>query len=414
MISNILRILVARSFKPLKFTSKGAKYIDNNVDNFGIYVHVPFCEKLCSFCPYNKVLYNKRLASDYLKALIKEIDLVARSYKGKTITSVYFGGGTPALLIDELDIIVKKLKEYFIIEKSIGIELHPRDINKELASKLIKIGFDMVSVGIQSFQKEELKTLGREYINGTEKVEIVKEAGFRVIDVDLIFGIGGQTDKRLKVDFLQAFKSGATQVSTYPFIDFSYANNKDKPLGGKGKKHLLNMLEEISKGEGIERTAVWTFGIKNTEKYSSITRDTYIGFGPSASTLTNSSFKINTFNIKEYIKSVDSNENPKALTMEFSKRMRSVYWLFWNAYTLKLSKENYLNLMRRNLEEDFGIEIFLSRLFRLLRRTKEGYELTKLGAYIYHILEQHYTHQYIDKTWKVSKEEAWPKEVKLY
>lgn len=414
MISNILRILVARSFKPLKFTSKGAKYIDNNVDNFGIYVHVPFCEKLCSFCPYNKVLYNKRLASDYLKALIKEIDLVARSYKGKTITSVYFGGGTPALLIDELDIIVKKLKEYFIIEKSIGIELHPRDINKELASKLIKIGFDMVSVGIQSFQKEELKTLGREYINGTEKVEIVKEAGFRVIDVDLIFGIGGQTDKRLKVDFLQAFKSGATQVSTYPFIDFSYANNKDKPLSGKGKKYLLKMLEEISKGEGIERTAVWTFGIKNTEKYSSITRDTYIGFGPSASTLTNSSFKINTFNIKEYIKSVDSNENPKALTMEFSKRMRGVYWLFWNAYTLKLSKENYLNLMKRNLEEDFGIEIFLSRLFRLLRRTKEGYELTKLGAYIYHILEQHYTHQYIDKTWKVSKEEAWPKEVKLY
>ena len=414
MISNILRILVARSFKPLKFTSKGAKYIDNNVDNFGVYVHVPFCEKLCSFCPYNKVLYNKRLASDYLKALIKEIDLVARSYKGKTITSVYFGGGTPALLIDELDIIVKKLKEYFIIEKSIGIELHPRDINKELASKLIKIGFDMVSVGIQSFQKEELKTLGREYINGTEKVEIVKEAGFRVIDVDLIFGIGGQTDKRLKVDFLQAFKSGATQVSTYPFIDFSYANNKDKPLSGKGKKYLLKMLEEISKGEGIERTAVWTFGIKNTEKYSSITRDTYIGFGPSASTLTNSSFKINTFNIKEYIKSVDSNENPKALTMEFSKRMRGVYWLFWNAYTLKLSKENYLNLMKRNLEEDFGIEIFLSRLFRLLRRTKEGYELTKLGAYIYHILEQHYTHQYIDKTWKVSKEEAWPKEVKLY
>lgn len=88
----------------------------------------------------------------------------------------------------------------------------------------------------------------------------------------------------LKDDFTNAFESRATQVSTYPFIDFSYANNKSKPLGKKIKK-LFEYLETVGEELQCTRTAVWTFGKKDVPKYSSVTRDNFIGFGPSATTV---------------------------------------------------------------------------------------------------------------------------------
>ncbi|MPQ43175.1 radical SAM protein [Clostridium tarantellae] len=414
MISNFLRVVLARSFQPIKFTQVGAKDIDTEVEEIGLYIHIPFCKTLCSFCPYNKVVYNKALAEKYYYALLKEIDLIGNYYKGKKVISLYFGGGTPALMIEYMEGILSKVREFFYIKESIAIELHPKDINSELMNKLRFIGFDMVSIGIQSFGEKELNTLGREYINGEEKVKFAKEAGFRVIDVDLIFGIKGQSEERLTRDFEKAFKSGATQVSTYPFIDFSYANNKHKPLKTKEKKKLLNVLENISSEMNLERTAVWTFGKKGVEKYSSITRDTYIGFGPSAATLTNSSFKINTFSVEEYINCLNKDQNPKMLTMNFSKRIRGLYWLFWNAYTLKLNNEIYTQLFNSDLEKDFYVELKISRMLGLISKNSKEYELTSRGTYLYHILEQHYTHQYIDKTWNVCRKEPWVKEIQLY
>ncbi len=148
-------------------------------------------------------------------------------------------------MIEELNDIIIALKEVFNISCDIGIELHPRDVTKDLAKKLKDLGFTMVSIGIQSFQQKELITLGREFIDSDEKVTILKNVNFKVIDVDLIFRILGQSIEDLKKDFITAFKNGATQVSTYPFIDFSYANNKNKPLGYKEKKVLLNSLETL-------------------------------------------------------------------------------------------------------------------------------------------------------------------------
>lgn len=414
MISSILRIIETRSFKSLNFTRENLSFIDTNVNDIGLYVHIPFCKSLCSFCPYNKVKYDEGLAIEYKEALIKEIKLVGNKYKEKNITSIYFGGGTPALMVDELKDIIGVIKEIFNIECDMGIELHPRDVNKELLEKIKEIGFNMISLGIQSFQLKNLNVLGREWIDGEAVVKLASKVGFKVIDVDFIFGIKGETEEDLRKDFEIAFRSGATQVSTYPFIDFSYADNKDKPLNHKEKKKLLEVLEEMAEKYNLNRTSVWTFGKKDLPKYSSITRDSYIGFGPSAASLTNSYFKINTFSVEEYIKALNKEINPKALTFNFEGRMRMLYWLFWNSYTLELNKKGFRDLFNREIEEVFGIEITLGRIFGLLSKEIDSYNLTKRGSYIYHLLEQHYTHQYIDKTWNVCRENPWPNEIKLY
>lgn len=415
MITNLLRFLFTRSLEPFIFNNENRHEFDTDVPELGIYVHIPFCTTLCPFCPYNKIKYDETLASSYKDALIREIHMVSTlNNKKNEITSVYFGGGSPALMLNELSDILTALKNNFYIKSNIGIELHPKDINKESLMKLKNIGFDMVSIGIQSFEEKCLKVLGREYISGAEKVKIAAASGFTTIDVDLMFGIKGQTKEDLKSDFTTAFNSGATQVSTYPFIDFSYTNNQSKPLGKKHKKELFEYLETISKELQCTRTAVWTFGKKDIPKYSSITRDNFIGFGSSATTILKDFFKINTFSVTEYIRCIDNHKIPTSLTLNFTKRTRALYWLFWNCYTLKIHNGHFKRLFNTELEHIFKLELWLGIFLGLISKTKEGYELTKKGAYTYHLVEQAYTHHYIDKTWRILKQESWPDKIKLY
>lgn len=415
MITSFLRVLLTRSFKPLMFTSKVDYNMEFDSNEIGIYVHIPFCKTLCPFCPYNKIKYDESMINPFKTALIDEINMVGGLYSGKkVITSVYLGGGSPALMLNELGEIITALKKNFNISNNIGIELHPSDITKESLFKIKSIGFDMVSIGIQSFQSECLNTLGREYIDGAEKVRLVKAAGFNTIDVDLIFGIANQGEEILRKDFLMAFELGATQVSTYPFIDFSYANNIRKPLGKQKKKHLLNCLEKTSVEIGCDRTAVWTFAKRGTSRYSSITRDAFIGFGPSSTSLTKEFLKLNTFSVEEYIKCVNNGKIPTAMTMKFSERNRALYWLFWNAYTLKFNNDEFKNLFGVNLEKLFKFELRIGIALRLLTKEENSYILTKKGTYFYHLLEQKYTNRYIDKSWKKASENPWPNEIRLY
>ncbi|MDV3427814.1 MAG: radical SAM protein [Bacillota bacterium] len=415
MITDLIRILLTRSFKPLKLTDKASADKDSGELGFGIYVHIPFCITLCPFCPYNKIKYDKKIVKPYCQALISEINMAGRlNGLNKNVNSVYFGGGTPALIADELPEIIAALRNNFNIKSNIGIELHPRDINEESLRKIKDAGFDMVSIGIQSFDQGTLDSLGREYIDGKEKVILARDAGFSVIDVDLIFGIKNQTEESLKSDFITAYKSGATQVSTYPFIDFSYAKNINKPSGKNKKRKFLNCIEDTAGEIDWKRTAVWTFGKKGSSRYSSITRDVFMGFGASSVSLTKNKFKINTFSVPEYIKRVNEGKIPTALSMELNLRNRALYWLFWNAYTLKFDNSEFKKLFGKNLKDVFRIELFMAAILGIIKKEDDNYYLTKRGIYFYHLAEQKFTNQYIDKTWRTASNNPWPEEIKLY
>ena len=294
MITSLLRVLLTRSFKPFIFTNEYCKNIHfQNEKDIGLYVHIPFCRTICSFCPYCKVIYDDNVAKQYKTALLKEIAMIGSTLQNKKdITSLYFGGGTPALMIKDLKDIISTLKNYFIIHKGIGVELHPEDITKENLLLLKNIGVTMVSLGIQSFNKNCLEKIGRNHLLFEEKIALANQIGFEVIDVDLIFAIPGQTKDILLKDIETAFSSGATQISTYPFIDFTFACNKYKPLSEKNKKQLLEVINNYCKFTDKIRTSVWTFAKKGTGKYSSITRDNFLGFGVSATTLLSDIFKI--------------------------------------------------------------------------------------------------------------------------
>lgn len=410
--------ILTRSFKPFVFTSNYQNYIDYDGEvNLGLYVHVPFCEKICSFCPYCKMKYQLKAAQEYVEALIKEIDLVANNHPKKEVTSLYFGGGTPSLVIDDLERIIKKLQTYFTIIGDIGIELHPRDVNVELLKKLKAIGFTMISIGIQSFDLDSLTSLGRnkeevERIHQTI-YESLKEVKFNVVDMDLIFAVPKQTKESLKKDIDTAFSFGATQISTYPFIDFTFANNEYKPMNRKTKKEMLNMIIDYTDSHDLDRTSVWTFGIKNTNKYSSITRDNYLGFGLSSVSLLKNSFKFNTFSLTEYVKRINEQNLPTSLTIDFTKRQRMVYYLFWKTYGTKISKKEFAEFFGVSLKRMYGAELLLAKILGYVKETNEEYILTRKGAYLYHLIEQAYTTAYIDKMWYVLRLDAFPDQMKL-
>ena len=416
MLTNLLRIILSRSFKPFVFEGGVEHDIDYNVENPGIYVHIPFCKTICSFCPYNKETYKDGTAKRYINALIKEIRQSRANASGdlKEVYSIYFGGGSPALLVEYLGLIILEIKNMYKIKGSIGVELHPRDITESTVSKLREYGVDMVSIGIQSFQRKCLMVLGREETDMKTRFNMLKNAGFKAIDVDLIFGIPGQNIEDLKKDFITAVKYGATQISTYPFIDFSYANNLHKPLGRREKREMLKGLLEVSSDMGYVRTSVWTFAKTGTPKYSSVTRENFIGFGPSATTLLKKVFKINTFSVEEYIKCVHEGKSLTALSLEFTERTRALYWLFWSSYCLDINNDSFRSLFGKDVEDLFGLELLAASKLGYLSKTRSGYTLTEKGAYLFHLIEQVYTHQYIDKTWSIAGKHPWPEKIVLY
>ncbi len=413
--TSLLRIVLTRSFEAFVFRNQYQNRLDfENLDELGLYVHIPFCRSLCSFCPYCKEVFNQQKAIAYKSALLREIDIVCSHLKGKKpATSLYFGGGTPALMIDDLKDIIEKLQQYFVIDGGIGVELHPSDISQENLRKLKNAGINMLSIGIQSFNEGCLAKLGRRGDRFSERLQQVKNYGFEVVDVDLIFAIPGQTEAILAEDIKTAFENGATQVSTYPFIDFTFADNQYKPMSAGAKKKMLKGLVEYCGNNGIERTSVWTWAQPGSEKYSSVTRDSFLGFGVSATTLLQKSFKINTFSIDKYIERVSQDLLPTSLTLNFSPRQRAVYFLFWSAYSMRISPDKFEQIIGVPLKKMFGLEFFLAESTGLVRKNGTGYELSNRAANIYHSIEQAYTTAYIDKMWNISRNQAFPEEIIL-
>ncbi|MCL2632429.1 MAG: radical SAM protein [Coriobacteriia bacterium] len=415
LLTSALRVLLTRSFKPFVFRNVcSEQLVYQGLNNLGLYVHIPFCRSICSFCPYFKVPFDQGLAAEYKAALLKEIDLVCASQsERKRATSLYFGGGTPALMLDDLAEIIDKLKEYFEITDGIGVELHPDDINDHTLQKLAAAGVTMLSLGIQSFDSDCLQALGRHNDDFISKLQLVRRYGFAVVDVDLIFGIPRQTEESFLNDITTAFEHGATQVSTYPFIDFTYANNQYKPVSEREKKKILSAIVRHCADAGIERTSVWTFAKQGTSRYSSVTRDSFLGFGPSATTLLRDSFKINTFSIPDYIKRVETDHLPTSLTLDFTKRGRACYYLFWACYSMWIDNAAFTDMMGISAHKMYGFELWLGEKLGFWQRESGGYRLTNTGAYHYHRLEQAYTTAYIDKSWNISRLQPFPEKIVL-
>lgn len=415
IITSLTRMWLTRSTKPFIFKNEYDRQLPfSDCDNPGLYVHIPFCKSICNFCPYCKVKYSKALCDRYIDALLREIRLVGKQHSGKkTTTSLYFGGGTPALVADRLKEIIDAVSEHFIITEGIGVELHPDNVNPSVLRILKEAGVTKISIGIQSFRKKYQSLLGRTSVNIAALKEALSEVPFETVSMDFIFALPTQTFEDLKSDIDTAFQSGANHVAIYPFIDFTFTSSKVTPMPKKEKHALLDAIALYCMEQGYTRDSIWTFSSKKGAKYSSMTRDNFLGFGCSAATLLKDQFKINTFSVEDYCKRIDDEKLPTSLTLRFSLRQRMVYYLFWAAYSTKVNACDFEKFFGVPLKKMYGMELKIAKMLGLITEENGDYRMTLKGAFYYHYYENFYTLAYIDKMWGIMSKEAFPARIEL-
>lgn len=413
LITSLTRSWLTRSFRAFRFTSTYDTALPyQDAERLGLYIHIPFCRSLCDFCPYCKVVYREHLAKTYVAALKKEIELVGASgLQRKKVTTLYFGGGSPALVADEIGGVIETVREYFEITEGIGLELHPADVTVSNLRTLQKAGVTRISIGIQSFSDEYLEILGRGKLDDQHMFEGLRSVPFETVSMDFIFALPGQTFEHVKQDIDTAFANGANHIAIYPFIDFTYTKQKFERMPEAGKKKLLAEITEYCDQQGYVRDSIWSFAKPGTKKYSSMTRENFLGFGCSATTLLTDQFKVNTFSIPDYIKRVENRLLPTALTLKFTTRQRMLYYLFWTAYTTNVDALAFYQFFGKRLERCYGLELLLTRMLGFAKKDGDCYTMTSKGAYFYHYYENYYTLSYIDQMWNLMRVEAFPDEL---
>ena len=415
ILTNLTRTWLTRTTKPFLFRNEYDRELPyEDCGQLGLYVHIPFCKSICGFCPYCKVLYSKEACDRYLDALIREIHMVGSMHSGKKeATSLYFGGGTPALAADRVGEIVDAIREHFVITEGIGIELHPDNMTPAVLRALREAGVTKLSIGVQSFQKKYQKLLGRAPVDPEALRAALAEVPFETVSMDFIFALPTQTFEDLRADLDTAFRVGANHAAIYPFIDFDFTPSTVKPLPKKEKRALLDAITRYCADRGWERGSIWTFSGSPGASYSSMTRENFLGFGCSAATLLRDQFKINTFSVDAYCGRIDKGELPTSLTLRFRARQRMVYWLFWTAYSTKVRAADFEAFFGVPLKKVYGPELALAKALGFLTEENGVYSMTLKGAFYYHYYENYYTLAYIDKMWGILRREAFPEKIEL-
>ena len=414
-ITSLTRAWLTRTTKPFTFQNEYDEVLDyKNLDNLGLYVHIPFCKNICSFCPYCKEIYTKEKCDAYIDYLIKEIHLVGSQMpEKKKVTSLYFGGGTPALASERIGEIIRALEKHFVITEGIGLELHPDNLQVPVLQELKNAGVTKISIGIQSFQKKYQNILGRNSVDMQEIQKVLQQVPFETVSMDFIFALPEQTYKDLKEDIDLAFSCGANHVAIYPFIDFSFADSKIPTMKKKEKRKLLDDITLYCQEKGYGRNSIWTFASETQAGYSSMTRDNFLGFGCSATTLLRDQFKINTFSVKEYENRIEGGHLPTSLTIRFTLRQRMIYYLFWTAYSTKVNERDFEKFFSVSLKKMYGFELRLAKILGFVEEKDGIYSMSLKGAFYYHYYENYYTLSYIDKMWGIMRKEAFPKRLEL-
>ena len=414
-ITSLTRMWLTRSTKPFSFKNEYDQILPYaECESLGLYVHIPFCKSICNFCPYCKVRYSAELCDRYIDYLIQEIHLVGSQHtERKRVTSLYFGGGTPALAANRIKEIIDALNEHFIITEGIGLELHPDNVTVEVLQELKDAGVTKISIGIQSFSDKYQKILGRKRINTAEMIAALSAVPFETVSMDFIFALPGQTYDDLKSDIDKAFSSGANHVAIYPFIDFTFTESPVLAMPKKEKRELMDAITQYCLCKGYSRSSIWTFSNDPDANYSSMTRENFLGFGCSATSLFKEQFKINTFDVESYCERIRSNKLATSLTIRFTKRQRMVYWLFWTAYSTRVNAKDFQHFFGVPLQKMYGFELWVAKRLGFIEEHNGVYEMTLKGAFYYHYYENFYTLSYIDKMWGIMRKEPFPEQLKL-
>ena len=294
----------------------------------GLYVHMPFCRAICTYCDFVKEVASPHKRARYLEALIKEINGVKAELSN--VQTVYIGGGTPSLYdADALGKLLQTIHAHVnpnqIIETT--LECNPEDITLAFAQQIRNHGIDRISLGVQTFQGELLKFLNRKHRAETtiEAVHHLRTAGFKRISLDMMSGLIGQTMMMLQDDIKQLLALEPDHISYYSLIleentrlwhllERGEINRLDEDLEADMVERVSNLLAEA----GYEQYEISNFARPQQQALHNLLYwqdDDYVGVGAGAHSRLGSYRHENIRSVKYYIEALEAERSPRKSTV---------------------------------------------------------------------------------------------------
>lgn len=292
----------------------------------GMYIHIPFCHQICFYCDFNKVFFKDQPVDAYIESIGKELALwKQQGALNEPLETVFLGGGTPtALTPEQLQRLLDLVHQYVPMAKDVewSSEANPDELTREKMEVLYKGGVNRLSMGVQTFDQDLLKRLGRTHANEDvlRAVETAREVGFRNISFDLMYGLPGQTMAQWDETLERAFSFGMPHFSAYSLIIEPKTVFYNLMVKGK-----LNTVTEDLEGDMYERLmsemekhGLHQYEISNFAKPGHESRhnllywdnEEYIGVGAGAHGYVNDVRYSNHGPLKKYMEPLELGERP--------------------------------------------------------------------------------------------------------
>ncbi len=358
----------------------------------GIYIHIPFCKQACHYCNFHFSVSQKR-KPEFLQALVKEIclqkDFFTPDSSQKTnLDTLYIGGGTPSILsLPEINRIFAEIRKYFELqeEAEITLEANPDDLTPEKISALSQTPINRLSIGIQSFQANNLKYMNRSHTpnQALDALQNAKKEGFKNLTADLIYGTPGMSDKQWADNILQLIKLEVPHISAYSLtvekktaLDVFIRKGIAKPVEEEQAARQFDILREITSNYGYEHYEISNFalpGYYSRHNMSYWTGEPYLGLGPSAHSFLPSKRIWNIANTNTYIDEIFKGTIPCEEELLSTEQQ-------YNEYIMTALRTMW-GIEKKHVEENFG-KNYLEKLMKSSQKHLKNQNLEDTGTHI--------------------------------
>jgi oxygen-independent coproporphyrinogen III oxidase len=267
-----------------------------NIYMAGIYIHIPFCKKACTYCNFH-FSTSLKTKNEFIQALLKEVRIRKEYLGDQPVETIYFGGGTPSILDnEELNIILQAVKSCFNIipDTEITLEANPDDITAEKIFAWKTAGINRLSIGIQSFYQADLQWMNRAHSadQGIDAIRLARMGGIDNLTIDLIYGTPGLTDEHWITNIETAVSHAVQHLSCYALtvepktlLDQQIRNHILPEVDPEQQARQFLLMVDFLESKGFEQYEISNFalpGFRSKHNSSYWKGIHYLGLGPSA------------------------------------------------------------------------------------------------------------------------------------
>ncbi|PLS15176.1 coproporphyrinogen III oxidase [Bacillus sp. M6-12] len=360
------------------------------------YIHIPFCEHICHYCDFNKVYLHGQPVEEYLSMLKKEFQLSLREYPVDSLKTIFVGGGTPTSLDEkQLSFFVDSIQNELPYDRNaveFTFEANPGDLSEEKLAILHQAGVNRLSFGVQSFNEELLKKIGRTHRveDIYASIEKAKKVGFQNISIDLIYGLPGQTMEDFEDTLAKALELELEHYSSYSlivepktvFYNLMQKGRLSLPPQEIEARMYERVMDEMVK-HGYIQYEISNYAKPGYESKHNLTywnNEEYFGFGAGAHGYTGGKRKANYGPLKKYISPLQEGRLPLIETHEVSKQEKMEEEMFLGLRKMEgVSSTSFKEKFGSPLSDIFGQQLIELQKRGLLEERSGTYLLTRNG-----------------------------------